>query len=197
MKELNEAAKKAEALYGINDSMPISDKWAKWYHYGIPDFPEDGREIARQFAATQWHCLDCTSMSGCFFIDEANTFPKYPHHPNCHCKKLMESPQSVIAFSNIDKFISYAFINPQKAKWMNDLGFTMGDSGYLKSEFERQAKEKYISGDYTLGELNRHGQRINIRIEVFNNSNEKKYFIAGWMVRPNGLLTLNTPFGDK
>lgn len=159
--------------------------------------PKKTEKKQDNFAATQRHCKECTAMSGCFFIDGVKTFPPYPHHSNCHCKKLKENPQSVTAFCKISKFIGYAFVEPQKLEWMRRLGFTIDSSDYLKSEFERQAKEKYISGDYVLGDLDEHGQRIDIRIDVFNENNEQKYFIAGWMIRPNGLITLNTPFGDQ
>ena len=197
MKELNDAAEQIKLLFGTDDESPVSGDWAQWYHEGIPDEPEKVRENKRRESATKGHCLDCTAMSGCYFIDGEKTFPKYPHHPNCHCKKFKKSPHAVTAFCNLDKFTGYSFTDSEKGPFMEKLGFTVDYSEYLKSEFERQAKEKYISGDYILGKLNQHGQRINIKVTVFNKFNQEKYFITGWMVRPNGLITCNTPFGDK
>lgn len=80
---------------------------------------------------------------------------------------------------------------------MKEMNFDISRSEYLKNEFEKQAKEKYISGDYEIKRLNNQGQRINIKTEVKNVLGEIKYFISGWMVRPHGLITCNTPFGDK
>ena len=44
----------------------------------------------------------------------------------------------------------------------------------------------------------KHGQRISIRVEIpRKNKNEMVSFITGWMVRPNGLIHLNTPYGAE
>lgn len=196
MKELNEVAQKAKGLFE-SANRKVSGNWAKWYHYGIPDFPEEEREKRREEFAKFGHCKECTSMSGCYFIDGEKTFPTYPHHPHCHCEKIPESPSSISALCEIRKFSEYAFVNNEKAKWMKDMNFDISQSEYLKNEFENQAKEKYISGDYEITRLNEHGQRINIKIEVENMNGEEKYFISGWMVRPQGLITCNTPLGDK
>ena len=196
MKDLNEAIQKAKEMFE-NSKQTIPGNWAKWCHYGIPDFPEEERKQAIEEFAKFGHCKDCTAMSGCYFIDGDKTFPRYPHHPHCHCEKIPENPNSVMAVCKLDKFTCYAFTNTAKALWMQDMDFDVSQSEYLNDEFERQAKEKYISGDYELKRLNEHGQRINIKIETKNMLGKTKYFISGWMVRPQGLITCNTPFGDK
>ena len=57
---------------------------------------------------------------------------------------------------------------------------------------------KYLAGDYTLGKLNKDGQRISIRIEIPRKGNGKMVsFLSGWMVYSNGLLRLTTPYGGK
>ena len=69
---------------------------------------------------------------------------------------------------------------------------------WLQAEMERQAREKYISGEYELGKLNAFGQRINIVIEIPRKDKEGTVtFVSGWMVEPNGKLKLNTPYGGK
>ena len=74
----------------------------------------------------------------------------------------------------------------------------MNDAMWLKTEMERQAREKYISGEYELGKLNRFGQRINIIIEIPRKDEEGMVsFTSGWMVKSNGELLLNTPYGGK
>ena len=68
----------------------------------------------------------------------------------------------------------------------------------LKEEIEKQGLEKYKNGDYKLGFLNEYGQRISIRVELpRKNGDGTISFITGWMVRPNGHIQLNTPFGGK
>jgi hypothetical protein len=63
---------------------------------------------------------------------------------------------------------------------------------------ERQALEKYLSGDYSLGKLNKDGQRLTIRIEIPRKIGEGVVsFDSGWMVYPNGLIQLTTPHGGK
>ena len=68
----------------------------------------------------------------------------------------------------------------------------------MKEEIEKQGLEKYRNGDYTLGLLNKYGQRISIRVELpRKNGDGIVSFFTGWMVKPNGLIQLNTPFGGK
>ncbi len=109
MKELYETAEKAKALFGTNDSTHIFGNWVKWYHDGIPDGPEEVRNRVRKEYAVKGHCIGCTAMSGCFFIDGVKTFPPHPHHPNCHCKKLKESPNDVRVLCPIEKIKGYIF----------------------------------------------------------------------------------------
>lgn len=62
---------------------------------------------------------------------------------------------------------------------------------------ERQALEKYLAGDYELGDLDEWGQRINIQIEIPRRDKEGTVtYMSGWMARPNGQLQLATPYGD-
>ena len=75
------------------------------------------------------------------------------------------------------------------------LGFNVEDSQYLKQEYEKQAVEEYCNSNYKLGKLNDQGQRINIDIK-FEKNNRKIIFESGWMVRPKGLITNNTPLAD-
>ena len=85
-----------------------------------------------------------------------------------------------------------------KEKLFAEWGYSAEDAHWLQSEMERQAREKYVSGSYQLGNLNLFGQRINIRIEISRKDGWGTVsFISGWMVRPNGKLELTTPFGGK
>ena len=57
---------------------------------------------------------------------------------------------------------------------------------------------KYIAGDYQLGMLNMHGQRISIQITLpRKNGLGTVTFTTGWMVEANGKIRLVTPYGGK
>ena len=67
-----------------------------------------------------------------------------------------------------------------------------------KKEFEKQALEKYIKGQYTLGKLDQYGQRITITIELQRkDKDETVSFLSGWMVAPDGEIRLTTPLGGR
>ena len=85
-----------------------------------------------------------------------------------------------------------------KEKLFIEWGYTVEDARWLQAEIERQAREKYISGEYALGRLNWNGQRISIRITIPRKDGSGEVsFITGWMVEPNGKLRLTTPYGGK
>ena len=155
------------------------------------------------------HCLYCTALFGCCFA--RNQMPtNYVSndgllHPHCHC--FTEEISNWIvnntyeAVCPITKFTDYIFsekyISNGKKKLFEILGYTIADSYKLKWEYEKQAREKYINGDYTLQNLDIHGQNINIIIELTNKNGKAIQFISGWKVYPNGLINCNTPLGDK
>ncbi len=167
----------------------VQPGWVKWVHHS------EGLT----------HCPECLELDGCWF-SESNA-PPCPHHPYCHC--TLEPINYLIVLANAStqsdyrKFDPYLF-NPdnsyphQKQKLFESWGYTVVDAAWLKAEMEKQALEKYIAGDYKLGVLNKYGQRISIRIEIPRKNGEGMVsFISGWTVRPNGQLTLNTPYGGK
>ncbi len=201
MRELNEVAERAQALFGVNESAPISGNWGKWYHEGIPDGPEEYRDRVRKEYENNDHCIECTGLSGCYFINGVKTFPIYPHHPNCHCEKRNEIPNTVTADCKIEKFIGYIFADEHadngKGQLFRDVGYTIEDSPDLKAEYDKQAKEKYASGDYVLYKLGRYGQFINIVIDLETPTHDAMSVITGWQVHPNGLITCNTPFTGR
>ena len=85
-----------------------------------------------------------------------------------------------------------------KEKLFEEWGYTAKDSEWLKAEIERQAREKYISGEYKLGKLNDTGQRIRIRITIpRRDTGTEVSFVTGWMVYPNGRIQMTTPYGGK
>ena len=99
----------------------------------------------------------------------------------------------ILTYLTLTTFISMERTEPLKA-W----GYTVDDARWLQAEIEKQALEKYIAGDYTLGKLNKYGQRINIKVTIQRKGGTSEVsFTTGWMVKPNGKLKLNTPYGGK
>lgn len=163
--------------------------WVKWVHHS------EGSS----------HCQECLMLDGCLFL-EGNA-PPCPHHPNCHCtlEPIDYAIVSLIASIDSDygKFDPYLF-NTQgrhphgKDKLFREWGYTVADAQWLQAEMERQAREKYLAGNYILGKLNKDGQRISIRIEIPRKDGSGEVsFLSGWMVYPNGKLRLTTPYGGK
>lgn len=55
-----------------------------------------------------------------------------------------------------------------------------------------------VAGEYTLGMLNMHGQRISIQVTLpRKDGTGSVIFITGWMVEANGKIRLVTPYGGK
>lgn len=107
------------------------------------------------------------------------------------------------AYSDYSKFDPYLF-DPEnfykhgKNRAFESWGYSISDSLWLKDETEKQALEKYLSGEYALGKLDKYGQRISIHIEIPRKDRSGTVsFLSGWMVKPNGKLKLNTPYGGK
>lgn len=151
------------------------------------------------------HCFECLKLDGCYFL--RSNAPSCPHHQKCHCE-LKEIDYSVVmrnaaATSNYKKFIPYLFntngwYNHGKEKLFEQWGYTAEDAKWLQTEMEKQALEKYLLGDYSLGRLDIFGQRINITIEIPKKDGSGiATFISGWMVEPSGKLKLITPYGGK
>ena len=85
-----------------------------------------------------------------------------------------------------------------KKSSFKEWGYTVEDARWLQAEIERQAKEGYIAGKYTLGKLNWNGQRISIRVIIPRRDGTGEVsFITGWMVEPGGKLRMTTPYGCK
>ena len=151
------------------------------------------------------HCPTCIALDGCYFLFV--NAPLCPHHEKCHCE-LIAIDFSVVernatAHSKFSKFDPYLFNTNGmywhgKEKLFAEWGYSAEDAHWLQSEMERQAREKYVSGNYQLDNLNLFGQRINIRIEIPRKDGWGTVsFISGWMVKPNGKLELTTPYGGK
>ena len=162
-------------------------QWVKWIHE----------------SAGISHCLECLQLDGCWFAKDHA--PMWPHHEKCHCRleaiNYLVVLMNASAYSNYRKFDPYLF-DPNnfykhgKNKAFESWGYSVDDGKWLQAEMERQAREKYTAGDYTLGKLDAWGQRINIVVEIPRKDGSGVVtFTSGWMVEPNGKIKLNTPYG--
>ena len=131
----------------------------------------------------------------------------WPHHEKCHCRleaiNYLVVLMNASAYSNYRKFDPYLF-DPNnfykhgKNKAFESWGYSVDDGKWLQAEMERQAREKYTAGDYSLGKLDAWGQRINIVVEIPRKDGSGVVtFTSGWMVEPNGKIKLNTPYGGE
>lgn len=133
--------------------------------------------------------------------------PEIPLHDRCHCYTESIPYNQVLAEakseSDYSKFDPYLFnrdnkYTHNKEKLFEKWGYTIDDAKWLQAEIERQGREKYIAGEYTLGVLNHNGQRISIRVSIpRKDTGESISFITGWMLYPDGRIKLTTPYGGK
>lgn len=119
--------------------------WVKWTHHS------EGKT----------HCEECLKLDGCWFQKEK--VPPCPHHPFCHCTldpiDYIFVLTCTTVYSDYGKFDPYLFnttgvYTHTKEKLFHEWGYTVEDARWLQKEIERQARDKYISGEYQLGKLN-------------------------------------------
>lgn len=174
----------------------INNQWIEWNHFLVPNKPQWFREILRNFVALLGHCMNCTSLDGCYLMQ--TNMPKQPLHENCDCQKkditfsLVKSRAE--ATFDITKFTEYVFKNVIDSKVKNqifyDLGFKSEDSAYLQREYCIQALDEYLKGNYKLKNLDKRGQRLAIPVKFKDTA-----FYSGWMLEPEGKIRNTTPFG--
>lgn len=179
-----------------------SNDWVQWIHEGTNPATTNAEKtmnIALSVLISGKHCAKCMNINGCCF--PRNNMPEYPLHPNCHCKIEPIDRIWAIAECSIDKFEKYIFdpiSNLGKKDLFESWGYAKIDSQWLKQEFERQAKEKYESGNFTLSKSDDYGQRIDIEIELPRKDKIGTVkLISGWMVYPNGRIQLTTPYAGR
>lgn len=147
------------------------------------------------------HCPECLALDKCWFNNSLK--PQLPQHEKCHCSVVsISKPLPKItarAECDLEKFTGYIFSDKYAWNGKRDLfealGFSIKDSHYLKQEYENQAAKNYCNSDYKLGKLDLYGQRINIDIR-FEKNGRNLVFTSGWMVKPKGKISNNTPLGD-
>lgn len=193
----------------FKDGKIVDNNWLKWVHFGVPDEEGKDRDTIRDHFETLGHCKPCTSLSGCYFVKSGLPEKKAEGdgllHPHCDCtlNGIPKPDGEVTATCPIEKFTGYIFSDKEehvsngKIELFKALGFRKEDSEYLKTQYDTQARQKYLNGDYTIGKLDEHGQRIKISIVVDSSTRKNIEFITGWMVHPLGKIMCSTPFAGR
>ncbi len=190
---LVEASKLAKKMLG--------KQWVKWIHRGSePANTATEKNInVINSSINPKHCASCLNMNGCYFVKDKS--PDNPLHEHCHCYYEAIGIPDVQTMSVIEKYTKYIFDdekNKGKKALLELWGYTVNDSHDLKKEIEKQAFLAFQSGEYELGEMDGHGQRINIVINLKRRDTGAMVpFVSGWMSYPSGKLVLITPFGGR
>jgi hypothetical protein len=104
------------------------------------------------------------------------------------------------ASAPVAKFSDYIFeagADHGKDAVFRALGYSADDSAMLTKMWEQQAGARVAAGEYSFGKLNLYGQRIDIEIVLPGKgaaAGQTGYLRSGWMLQPDGRVTLNTPF---
>lgn len=173
----------------------------RWVHEGTPPArtakeKHDNTLYAK--AIGNKHCAPCLNLNGCEF--PIDLMPQHPPHPNCHCSLKTAEALDTAALCDLSKFDKYIFspifdVNTGKKALFESWGYDIMDSQYLKEEYCKQAQKKYADGDFTLGKIDEYGQRITIVIVLpRKNIRKKAYLKSGWMIYPDGVIQLATPY---
>jgi len=102
--------------------------------------------------------------------------------------------------ATVRKFSDYIFkpgATHGKDRVFRSFGYGAEHSEELAADFTRQATRRHAIGDYVLGHADQYGQRITVPIDLVGRgpaAGRSTTILSGWMVRPDGSLTLNTPF---
>lgn len=174
----------------------FSTNWLKWVHGDTKPAEHNAEKSANVLIGTiSKQCAICLNLNGCCFV--VGKSPLQPLHPNCHCYAIDIPSITAKAECSIEKFTKYIFGDGNSKKQLFELwGYNITDSEYLQQEFVKQAELAYLVGDYTLGKLDKYGQRINIVIKLKRkDKNGYVSFMSGRMVYPTGKIVLNTPYG--
>ncbi len=179
-----------------SDGNIFLNQWVEWDHISIPNKPDWLRQLLRAIMFFIGHCMKCTVLDGCYFVERI--MPEIPLHENCDCNKI-NIPYDTVKISakaecDIRKFTEYIFKDETGSKGKNkifyDLGFNINDSIFLQQEFCKQALNNYLVGNYKLKTLDQKGQRLAIPISLKDIT-----FYSGWIMYPEGLIKNTTPFG--
>lgn len=73
-------------------------------------------------------------------------------------------------------------------------GFSILDSEYLRSFYEKQALDKYCQGEYVFKGTNVKFPKIEIVIDLIDKYGQIHHIKTGWEIQPFGIIRLITPY---
>lgn len=138
-------------------------------------------------------CELCVALNETIFKN--NNKPDY-YHSNCKCKNLPTILTNIILDFSMDKIEKYLFINENKNKMMNSMGYFFEDSDDVYKTISNTTQKKFNNGNYILGNLSIHGQHFKIEL-IINGKREHSNNIykchIGCIAWPNGKIKIATP----
>jgi hypothetical protein len=140
-------------------------------------------------------CALCVALNHTVFWNKKK--PKY-YHIGCKCWHESTAQPNVSLDFPLEKITDYLLSESHnKLALMRSMGYDKQDADELYSIIAENAKDKYLKGEYDLGELTKNGQQLNIVLLLKGKGAKaaKTYpLVTGWMVYPYGKLHNNSPF---
>ncbi len=157
------------------------------------------------------HCGQCIAVNRCWFVDDNDKKPsknnmkivKVPllpglYHPGCHCMEFPIIKPSKIDITLIIPMGKLDWLFKDKIGLLNAWGYSENDRDEVLEIIKEKSKEAYISGNYRIRKINRHGANATFYLEM-PGKNEKAGRIykclSSYMIFPNGKLKSNTLIG--
>lgn len=117
-------------------------------------------------------------------------------HPRCKCVFKDVYLSRVAIDFKMEKLSNYLFVKEDKYAMMRSMGYDKEDIPSLYLKIYNDVEKEFLMGNYTLKDLDTHGQRIGIPfvLEGKRYCLGKKYRChVGCIVWPNGKIKITTP----
>lgn len=118
-----------------------------------------------------------------------------PTHPNCKCESSNANITAQVDFP-MRKLTKYLFVDPNKSKMMHKIGYRIDDSEDLHTTLTAIVYQQYELGNYKLGALDKHGQRLQINTLFLgkrDHEGELHECHIGCVLWPYGKIKVATP----
>lgn len=138
-------------------------------------------------------CELCVALNRTVYLN--NNKPQY-RHEQCKCRYEPYRMKGITEDFPKSKIFGYLFKEPNKSAMMRSMGYEAKDAGYIYAWISRTLEREFLSGNYTLGNLDIHGQHFSIHTKINgkgNRMNETFSCHIGCVVWPDGKLKVATP----
>lgn len=137
-------------------------------------------------------CAICVAVNRTAY--KPNAVCTYEH---AHCKCVYDNTHlSAHVDFPISKITEYLFVDVNKAKMMRSMGYSKEDSTALHKTLSAVIKKQYEDGNYELGTLDIHGQRVQINTVLLGKRDHKGEMFdchIGCVLWPYGKIKVTTP----